>query len=315
MGWQAVTSAANFAIEKVSIPTRNITEAGYMFIFLSYENQSDAPVYFDDFKVTHMSKILQYNEYYPFGLQTNSSWTRENTSNNYLYNSANELNTSSGWYETFFRGYDPAIGRFLQVDPLSFSEQATYQYAANNPVMFNDPNGAFASTGSPWGRGNRFYQLTLGNLSGNISWSEGGSGFHSRSGAPGSGFHWTDGIKYSDWTLNGGSETYLSGLAAGALDIGGHLWTFYEGGRGLWTKNENGSYGYYKTTTRTVDFAKGRETFLESTWVSLPGGSAQQTGLGSDQFHYFSSEWNAYNFMMRMQARDQVELSSINGKQ
>ena len=68
----------------------------------------------------------------------------------YLYNSANELNRNSGWYETFFRGYDPAIGRFLQVDPLSFREQATYQYAANNPVMFSDANGAYASVSRTW---------------------------------------------------------------------------------------------------------------------------------------------------------------------
>ena len=98
------------------------------------------------------ARVIQYNacpsvakrrrEYYPFGLQTSASWTRENTKgNNYLYNAANELNQSTQWYETFFRGYDPALGRFLQVDPLSFSEQATYQYAGNNPVIFNDPIG------------------------------------------------------------------------------------------------------------------------------------------------------------------------------
>jgi len=93
--------------------------------------------------VTHTkSNVIQYNEYYPFGLQAGTSWTRESSSNNFLYNGGNELNSSSGWYETFFRGYDPAIGRFLQVDPMATSEMATYQYAGNNPVLFNDPYGA-----------------------------------------------------------------------------------------------------------------------------------------------------------------------------
>lgn len=77
-------------------------------------------MYFDDFKVTHTkTNVIQYNEYYPFGLQTANSWTRENASNNYLYNGGSELNANSGWYETFFRSYDAALGRFLQVDPLA----------------------------------------------------------------------------------------------------------------------------------------------------------------------------------------------------
>lgn len=50
------------------------------------------------------------------------------------------MNKNSGWYETFFRGYDAALGRFMQVDPLasSFSSSSPYHYAYNNPVLFND---------------------------------------------------------------------------------------------------------------------------------------------------------------------------------
>jgi RHS repeat-associated protein len=88
----------------------------------------------------------QRREYYPFGLQTSSSWTRENNKNDYLYNAANELNSKTGWYEMFFRGYDPALGRMLQVDPLAarFASHNPYNYAVNNPSMFNDPYGAQA---------------------------------------------------------------------------------------------------------------------------------------------------------------------------
>jgi RHS repeat-associated protein len=142
-GWERVPASASFAKQKITIPTKNIKEAGYMFVYLSYENQSNNYVYFDDFKVTHTkSNVIQYNEYYPFGLQTSTSWTRDNSRNDFLYNAGSELNASSGWYETMFRGYDPALGRFLQVDPLAVSEQALYQYAGNNPIMFNDPLGA-----------------------------------------------------------------------------------------------------------------------------------------------------------------------------
>src|SRR5204862_4852748 len=86
-----------------------------------------------------------YNEYYPFGLQTANSWTRESaTPNNYLYNAGNELNQTSGWYEMFYRGYDPTLGRMLQVDPMahSYAGLTPYNYSFNDPIFWNDPNGA-----------------------------------------------------------------------------------------------------------------------------------------------------------------------------
>lgn len=136
--------ATTFTKQKLSFSTLNIKEPGYVFVYLSYDNDSNNWVYFDDFKVTHTkSNVIQYNEYYPFGLQNTNSWTRENNSNNYLYNEGNELNKNSGWYETFFRGYDPALGRFNQIDPLAYanSSHTPYNYAYNDPVFYNDPHG------------------------------------------------------------------------------------------------------------------------------------------------------------------------------
>ena len=58
--------------------------------------------------------------YYPFGMQHASSWTRATSmKNNRLYNAASELNEQTKNYETFYRDYDPAIGRFNQIDPLA----------------------------------------------------------------------------------------------------------------------------------------------------------------------------------------------------
>lgn len=111
---------------------------------MSYDNDSPNWVYFDDFKVTHTTtNVIQYNEYYPFGLRTENSWTREDHSNKFLYNAGAELNANTGRYETFFMGYDAALGRFMQVDPLASvsSSYSPYHYAYNNPVLFNDPLG------------------------------------------------------------------------------------------------------------------------------------------------------------------------------
>jgi RHS repeat-associated protein len=114
-------------------------------------------VYFDDLNITHTkSNVIQYNEYYPFGLQADKSWTRTNAKNNFLFNGGTELNATSGYYDLHYRNYDAAIGRFIQVDPMSVSEMAIYQYAGNNPVMFNDLLG---DTKTPDGTGR---QLGIG---------------------------------------------------------------------------------------------------------------------------------------------------------
>jgi RHS repeat-associated protein len=72
-----------------------------------------------------------------------SSWTRPTNKNNYLYNAATELNTNTNWYETPFRGYDPALGRFMQADPLAHQSRnlSPYRYGFNNPFNYNDPTG------------------------------------------------------------------------------------------------------------------------------------------------------------------------------
>ena len=122
-----------------------VKEAGYAYVFVSNENPTLVDVYFDDIQMTYTpTNLLQYNEYYPYGLQTANSWTRDNTKNNFLYNQGTELDTNSGLYETFFRGYDGALGRFHQVDPLAdiSGSKTPYHYASGNPVMLNDPLGA-----------------------------------------------------------------------------------------------------------------------------------------------------------------------------
>jgi len=71
--------------------------------------------------------------------------------NKYRYNSGAELQnkefsdgTGLELYETTFRGYDPQLGRFKQIDPLAdrFNEISVYQFGLNNPIAFNDPTGA-----------------------------------------------------------------------------------------------------------------------------------------------------------------------------
>ena len=183
MGWESVTSSSYFNKSKIDFDPITIKEAGYIFVYLSYENQSNNYVYFDDFKVTHTkSNVIQYNEYYPFGLQTSSSWTREEMQgNDYKYNAGSELNATTGWYEMFFRGYDPALGRMFEVDPFAsdYLSVTPYNYALNNPSVLSDPSGGSTPELREWSR-----ELNATDWSVRMP----GSGVK----MPGSGQHWSD---------------------------------------------------------------------------------------------------------------------------
>ncbi|GHE75917.1 hypothetical protein GCM10011340_35960 [Roseivirga thermotolerans] len=67
--------------------------------------------------------------------------------NQFKYN-GKELNTEFdiGVYDYGKRQYDPQLGRFMQVDPLTdlAFNQNPYHYVMNNPMIFNDPSGMAA---------------------------------------------------------------------------------------------------------------------------------------------------------------------------
>lgn len=148
MGWTRVP-ATPLVKHTLTLAGINIKEPGYIFAYLSYESLSNNFVYFDDMKIIHTrSKVVQYNEYYPFGQQTANSWTRENTTGNqFLANGGTELNSTSSLYDLAFRNYDPVLGRMNGVDPMAtkYASLTPYNFSFNDPVTFTDPSGA-----DPW---------------------------------------------------------------------------------------------------------------------------------------------------------------------
>ncbi|WP_412560625.1 RHS repeat-associated core domain-containing protein [Winogradskyella sp. MIT101101] len=70
------------------------------------------------------------------------------TEHPYKYN-GKELNEELGldWYDFGVRNYDPALGRWFNIDPMAevMPDQSTYVYALNSPLFFIDPDGAL-----PW---------------------------------------------------------------------------------------------------------------------------------------------------------------------
>ncbi|MBX2966551.1 MAG: hypothetical protein KF845_10425 [Cyclobacteriaceae bacterium] len=224
-------------------------------------------------KVTHTkSNVIQYNEYYPFGLQSNTSWTRENHSNNYLYNEGSELNSTTGWYEMFYRGYDAALGRMFEIDPFAsdFVSLSPYHYVGNNPALLTDPSG---------GSTPELRELTAQiNTPGFFDvWIPGNGNFGPI--GPGSGNHWSDGIGRSDWSANGGSESYRMELAFtnryGGYQVGGSFYNLDGGRLGF----ENGQMRVWNPVGGALAYSVSYE---------------EDGKLYVDQYYY--GEWQTQNY-------------------
>jgi len=139
---------------------------------------------------TNELKIMDENHYYPFGLKHSvySTGSKKdykedpsgpggtvitnvmNTEYLYKYNGfeyQDELGL--GLYDYGARLYDPAIGRWHVIDPLTelSRRHSPYAYALNNPVYFIDPDGMFAegfNTDELSSMGDMAFSETTGNL-------------------------------------------------------------------------------------------------------------------------------------------------------
>jgi len=111
-----------------------VPEDGYMYIYLSNESDYVSDVYFDDFKVTHQHLVADdaHNPdliAYRYGFNGKEK------------DQSGEFGLTS--YDYGFRIYNPAIAKFLSVDPLtaSYPWYTPYQFAGNKPIMASDLDG------------------------------------------------------------------------------------------------------------------------------------------------------------------------------
>lgn len=95
--------------------------------------------------VNRDGNVLGYDDYYPFGLtMPGRSSNSANPNDDYKF-TGYEKDDEAGvnLYHAGARGYDPVLGRFMQIDRFyyQYPSLSTYQYAANNPLYFTDING------------------------------------------------------------------------------------------------------------------------------------------------------------------------------
>lgn len=139
------------------------TYSAYNYIFQYKDHLGNIRLSYGDSDkngVVDSSEIIEESHYYPFGLKQKGY--------NYIVNGGNSLaqqwkfggkqyqeELDLNWYDVSARNYDPAIGRWMNVDPLAekMRRHSPYNYAFNSPVYFVDYDG-MAPTGSqgPCGR-------------------------------------------------------------------------------------------------------------------------------------------------------------------
>ncbi len=103
-------------------------------------------------------EIIEESNYYPFGLKHKGYNDAISPNGNSLaqkrkfggFELQDELNLE--WYDMTARNYDPALGRWMNLDPLAeqMRRHSPYNYAFNSPIYFMDPDG-MAPVGCPDG--------------------------------------------------------------------------------------------------------------------------------------------------------------------
>ncbi len=89
-------------------------------------------------------EIIEENNYYPFGLEHKGYNNVQLANHPYKYNGKeHQEELDLNWYDFGWRNFNPALGRWMNVDNLSekYMSYSPYHYAGNNPILNFDIDG------------------------------------------------------------------------------------------------------------------------------------------------------------------------------
>jgi len=97
------------------------------------------------------AEIREENNFYPFGLKHKGyNFVVNGRDHKYGFGNKEEQDELGlGWIDITARNYDPALGRWMNLDPLAeaMRRHSPYNYAFDNPIRFIDPDGNFPTFG------------------------------------------------------------------------------------------------------------------------------------------------------------------------
>jgi RHS repeat-associated protein len=119
---------------------RAIKSTNFIFEYYLKDHLGDTRV-----TVKDDGSINQLQDYYAFGMDIDNGYSSSTSPDNHYKYNGKEQDNELGFnmYDYGARFYDPVIGRFATIDPLSeyMRKWSTYGYAFDNPIRFIDKDG------------------------------------------------------------------------------------------------------------------------------------------------------------------------------
>lgn len=248
------------------------TDTGtYLYVFQYKDHLGNVRLSYGDVdgngSIDSANEILEENNYYPFGLKHSgynqvANSNRSEAAEKYKFG-GKEWNDELGLnlYDFGARNYDPALGRWFNVDPLAeeFEGWTPYHYVHNNPINLIDPTGMSADG---WRK-----DLKTGQMSYDPSFTYGNT---------------PSGYEYGD--------AFLDGSAGLIYDSNGSIYNSSDGSSIKWARSERyPGMSYYHSEggkeLRTYSMsAYNSESAIYYDWKKNSSGAITPIGGAGDIF-------------------------------
>jgi len=134
--------------------TTSSTAVGFYFVATTtstdlkiYRNSASPSTFYVNhagaYRTAFMADVLMKADYYPFGMKMKD---RSSNIEAYRYGlngmeKDNEVKGYGNSYTSYYRQYDPRLGRWFSTDPVVKPWESPYSAFNNNPIVFADPRG------------------------------------------------------------------------------------------------------------------------------------------------------------------------------